>query len=130
MPALGIAGGAIALLVYYAVGSAVLVGYLRSPRSLLRPSLAQWRFRRVLFSDILKVGLVGSVSTVATNLTIGVTTALVGGFGTAAIAGYGTLPGSNTCWCRWCLAWVRRWWPWSAPALGPGNANAPCTPPG
>ena len=90
VPALGIAGGAIALLVYYAVGSAVLVGYLRSPRSLLRPSLAQWRFRRVLFSDILKVGLVGSVSTVATNLTIGVTTALVGGFGTAAIAGYGT----------------------------------------
>eukprot|EP01035_Chromulina_nebulosa_P035868 gene35867-48236_t len=40
--------------------------------------------------DILRVGLVGTVSTVATNLAIGVTTALVGGFGTAAIAGYGT----------------------------------------
>ena len=24
--------------------------------------------------------------------------------------------GLNTCWCRWCLAWVRRWWPWLAPA--------------
>ena len=44
----------------------------------------------MLFKDILRVGLVGTVSTVATNLAIGVTTALVGGFGTAAIAGYGT----------------------------------------
>lgn len=90
VPALGIAGGAIALLAYYAVGSLVLMGYLRSPRSLLRPSLAHLQFRWLLFRDILKVGLVGSVSTVATNLTIGITTALVGGFGTAAIAGYGT----------------------------------------
>jgi Na+-driven multidrug efflux pump len=33
---------------------------------------------------------VGSISAAATNVTIGVTTALVGSFGTAAIAGYGT----------------------------------------
>jgi putative MATE family efflux protein len=90
LPGLGIAGGAIALMAYYAVGSAVLAAYLWSPRSLLRPSLAHIRFRWALFKDILRVGLVGTVSTVATNLAIGVTTALVGGFGTAAIAGYGT----------------------------------------
>jgi putative MATE family efflux protein len=90
LPGLGIAGGAMALLAYYLVGSAVLAAYLWSPRSLLRPSLAHLRLRWFLFKDILRVGLVGMVSTLATNLAIGVTTALVGGFGTAAIAGYGT----------------------------------------
>ncbi|MDW5443540.1 MATE family efflux transporter [Polaromonas sp. SM01] len=90
LPGLGIAGGAIALLAYYLVGSLALAAYLWSPKSLLRPSLAHIRFRWVLFKDILRVGLVGTVSTVATNLAIGITTALVGGFGTAAIAGYGT----------------------------------------
>jgi putative MATE family efflux protein len=90
LPALGIAGGAIALLAYYLVGSLVLAAYLWSPKSLLRPAFAHIRFRWVLFKDILRVGLVGTVSTVATNLAIGITTALVGGFGTAAIAGYGT----------------------------------------
>ena len=47
-----------------------------------------WRW--ALFRDILRVGLVGAISTVATNLVIGIGTALVGHFGTAAIAGYGT----------------------------------------
>jgi Na+-driven multidrug efflux pump len=38
----------------------------------------------------LRIGLVGMIATVATNLTIGVITAFVGRFGSAAIAGYGT----------------------------------------
>ncbi len=90
LPGLGIAGGAIALLLYYLAGSAVLATYLWSPRSLLRPSLRGLQLRWALFADILRVGLVGTVSTVATNLAIGITTALVGAYGTAAIAGYGT----------------------------------------
>lgn len=90
LPGLGIAGGAVALLAYYLAGSLALAAYLWSPKSLLRPSLTHIRFRWLLFKDILRVGLVGTVSTVATNLAIVITTALVGGFGTAAIAGYGT----------------------------------------
>lgn len=90
LPGLGIAGGAIALLLYYLAGSAVLAAYLWSPRSLLRPSLRGLQLRWALFADILRVGLVGTVSTLATNLVIGITTALVGAYGTAAIAGYGT----------------------------------------
>jgi putative MATE family efflux protein len=90
IPGMGIAGGAVALLSYYALGSVALAAYLWSPKSLLRPKLTTLRFRKPLFWDILRVGLVGAVSTVATNLAIGITTALVGGFGTAAIAGYGT----------------------------------------
>jgi putative MATE family efflux protein len=90
VPGFGIAGGAIALLAYYLLGSIALVVYLRSGSSVLRPALTGVRFRWPLFADILRVGLVGTVSTVATNLVIAVSTALVGAFGTAAIAGYGT----------------------------------------
>lgn len=90
LPGFGIAGGAIALLVYYLLGSIALAAYLWSRHSLLRPSLRGLRLRRPLFKDILVVGLTGSISTVATNLTIAISTALVGAFGAAAIAGYGT----------------------------------------
>lgn len=90
VPAFGIAGGAMALLLYYAGSSIAFTLYLRSSRSLLRPSWASTRFQGPLFRDILRVGLVAAISTIATNLTIAVTTALVGGFGPAAIAGFGT----------------------------------------
>ena len=90
LPGLGIAGGALALLAYYLLGSLALVAYLRSRRSLLTLPLRGVQYRWALFRPILAVGLAGAVSTVATNLTIAITTALVGGFGSAAIAGYGT----------------------------------------
>ena len=90
IPGLGIAGGAVALLVYYVGGSIALWLYLRSDRSLLKPVWGQARFQWPLFRDILGVGLVGAVSTVATNLSIGIATALSGHFGPVAIAGYGT----------------------------------------
>jgi putative MATE family efflux protein len=90
IPALGIAGGAVALLTYYLAGSVAFAAYLWSRNSLLRPSIASVRFRWPLFREILRLGLVGAISAAATNATIGIATALVGGFGTAAIAGYGT----------------------------------------
>ncbi len=90
LPALGIAGGAIALLLYYLLGTLALAFYLGSQHSLLKPSLTNVKLRWPLFRDILRIGLLGSISTVATNLSIGVATALAGGFGPAAIAGYGT----------------------------------------
>jgi len=90
VPALGIAGGAIALLLYYLAGTLALAVYLWSQSSLLKPSLVTVKLRWPLFRDILRIGLVGSISTVATNLAIGVATSLAGGFGPAAIAGYGT----------------------------------------
>jgi Na+-driven multidrug efflux pump len=68
----------------------VLASYLWSGKSVLRPAWAGVQYRWALFRDILRVGLLGAVSTVATNLVIGFSTALVGYFGTGAIAGYGT----------------------------------------
>ena len=90
VPALGIAGGAVALLLFYLLGSLALGYYLWSGRSVLRPTLAGLQWRRSLFADILRVGLVGVVSSAATNLAIGIATGLVGNFGSAALAGYGT----------------------------------------
>ncbi|MEJ8825575.1 MATE family efflux transporter [Variovorax humicola] len=90
IPGMGIAGGAIALLLYYLLGTIALVVYLRSSRSLLKLKLTGIRLRWALFRDILRVGLLGSISTLSTNLAIGIATALAGHFGASAIAGYGT----------------------------------------
>ena len=89
-PRLGVVGGALAVVLYYAVGSLVLVAYLRSARSVVRLTFTATRLRWSLFRDILRVGLVAALITVQTNLTIGIATSLVGAFGPAAIAGYGT----------------------------------------
>src|SRR5881397_3630615 len=89
-PRLGIAGGAVAVIVYYAVGSVFLAAYLRGGRSIVRLSFAVARFRWPLFRDILRVGAIAALITIQTNLTIAIATGLVGRFGAAAIAGYGT----------------------------------------
>jgi len=89
-PRLGVAGGAVAVIAYYVVGSIALVAYLRAGRSVVRLSFAAVRFRWPLFRDILRVGAVAALITVQTNLTIAIATGFVGRFGPAAIAGYGT----------------------------------------
>lgn len=86
-PALGVAGGAAAMLSFYAAGSMVLAGYIGTGRSVVRFRLAALRWP--LFHDILKVGAVAAVITVQTNLTIAIATGLVGQSGGTAIAGYG-----------------------------------------
>ncbi len=87
-PRLGVAGGAVAVLLYYAIGSAVFAAYLWSGRSVVRPALRGSGFRWPLFRDILRVGAVAALITVQTNLTIAIATGLVGRFGSGAIAGY------------------------------------------
>jgi MATE family, multidrug efflux pump len=88
-PRLGVAGGAVAVIAYYAIGTLALLAYLRGGRSVVRLSLAEARFRWPLFRDILQVGAVAALITVQTNLTIAIATGFVGRFGPAAIAGYG-----------------------------------------
>ena len=87
-PRLGVQGAAVALVVAFAVGSAVVVGYLASGHGLVRlrvharPSVA-------LFREILRVGLPGALNTVLTNSTVLLLTGIVGQYGTYALAGYG-----------------------------------------
>jgi putative MATE family efflux protein len=89
LPALGIAGGGVALIAYYAAGTVVLAWYILSGRSLVR---LRWsRLRWPLFREILRVGALASVTSVQTNVIIALATALVAGAaGGSAVAGYGT----------------------------------------
>lgn len=88
-PALGIAGGGAALIVYYVTGTLVLGWYVVSGRNIarLRPGRVHWAPIR----EILAIGAVGAVNTVQINLTIAVTMALVAAHaGPGAVAGFGT----------------------------------------
>jgi putative MATE family efflux protein len=89
LPAMGVAGGAISLLAYYGVGTLAFVYYLWSGRAVVTPKLIETRLRWPLFRDILRIGLLASLTSIMTNLTIALTTGVVGAFGPAAIAGYG-----------------------------------------
>ncbi len=89
IPAMGIAGGAWAVVGTTAMTVAVLAWYLLAGRAVVRPVLAPLRWP--LFADILRVGAVGAISTLQTTLTVALTTGLVGiAAGPAAVAGYGT----------------------------------------
>ncbi|HEY4253981.1 MAG TPA: MATE family efflux transporter [Roseomonas sp.] len=89
IPALGVAGGGTALLVYYTGGAAILAWYVLSGRNLVR---FRWvRPQWPIFRDILRIGAVASISSLQTNVTIALATALVAGVaGVDAVAGFGT----------------------------------------
>jgi putative MATE family efflux protein len=87
LPALGVAGGAAANVLFAMVSTIALLVYLRAGRSGLR--LVGVPLRWPLFKDILGVGTLSAISTVQTNLTVALVTGAVGLYGTAAIAGYG-----------------------------------------
>lgn len=89
-PEFGIAGGAVAVIAYYAAGTIVFATYLWSGRSVVRLSFHNTRLRWSLFREILRVGAVAALITVQTNLTIAIAMGFVGRLGPAAIAGYGT----------------------------------------
>src|ERR1700704_46934 len=70
LPRLGIVGGAVAIIAYYAVGSAVFATFLWTGRSVLRPAARPPRLRWAPAYEILRIGLVASLITVTTNLAI------------------------------------------------------------
>jgi putative MATE family efflux protein len=89
IPAMGIAGGGVALALYNLGGTLVLGWYVLSGRNLARLRIAPLAWTRA--REILRVGAVAAVSTVQTNVTIAAITALVGvAAGPAAVAGFGT----------------------------------------
>ena len=89
VPALGITGAGMAVLVTTLVSTLIMGWYLWTGRSVVRPGLS--RLRATHFVDILRVGAVGSINTLMTTAVFVLTIGLVGSVaGTAAIAGYGT----------------------------------------
>jgi putative MATE family efflux protein len=87
MPRLGIAGAGLAYIIAAGCAAAVTGTYIwNSP---LRPARSELRLDPRLFREILRVGLISSVSSVQTVLAAVIVTGLVGRFGAAALAGYG-----------------------------------------
>lgn len=87
-PAMGVAGGAVAMLLYYVGGGAFMAWYLARGRGLLRVRAV--RLRAAPLWNILRVGLVAVLVSLQTHLVVTATTAFVAVGGPAAIAGYGT----------------------------------------
>jgi putative MATE family efflux protein len=87
-PGLGLVGSAIAPLVTGAVASLLLVHAIARGRLGFVPRFRRVRLQPRLFVEILRVGAMGSVSTITATMTAMLVTGLVGRFGTAALAGY------------------------------------------
>ena len=89
LPGMGIAGGGVAVVATTALMAAILAWYILSGNSIVLFRIA--RLKAAFFADILRVGGVGSLSTLQTTLTVALTTGLVGAAaGPDAVAGYGT----------------------------------------
>lgn len=87
VPALGVEGAGVALVVFNVGSLIALAVYLRSTSAPIRLRIAP--LERRLFADILRVGIVSAIGALVMNLTVVVVTGLVGQFGRDAIAGYG-----------------------------------------
>lgn len=88
-PQLGIAGGAVSVIVVSALNCMILLWRLTQGRVTVPLRRAALRLRPDLFADILRVGALASLSPIFVVLTIGLLNSVMGNFGTAAIAGYG-----------------------------------------
>jgi putative MATE family efflux protein len=85
---LGLVGCAIAPLLTTAVSALLMARALLRGRRSFASSFGGFRLQPRLFGEILRVGAMGSVTTITATLTAMLVTGLVAGFGTAALAGY------------------------------------------
>jgi putative MATE family efflux protein len=88
IPRMGSAGAAWSLIVPFAIGSLVMIVYLRSPAAPLKLDFRGVSLRRELFNDILKVGVPSIINMVIMNMSIVVLTGIAGQFGPSAAIGY------------------------------------------
>jgi putative MATE family efflux protein len=90
LPRFGIVGGAVAVVSFYVIGSAVFAAFIWSGRGVLQPPMCPPRLKWAPLREIFRVGAVSSLISVTTNVSIATATGFVGVYGPAAVAGYGT----------------------------------------
>jgi putative MATE family efflux protein len=88
-PRLGVPGAAVSAIFSAGVITTLLLWPLMFRNLVVKLRIAALRLQKDLFRDILRVGLLASVSPVLSVLTIVCITSLVSRFGPAALAGYG-----------------------------------------
>ena len=86
---LGASGGAVALLVYYGLGTLAYAAWLWGRFGILKPSFRLPKLSLAPALAILRVGGMSSVVSATTNLTLAIVTAYVAVGGVEALAGYG-----------------------------------------
>ncbi len=125
LPRLGIVGGGIAVVGYYAVGAVIFAGYLWSGRGVLHPSAKPPALSAGAAWVILKVGAISAVVSASTNITIAARLASSASRGQRRWPGTEPAPASNIFSFRSCSVWARRWRRWSerrsVPATCPGR---------
>jgi putative MATE family efflux protein len=89
IPAMGMRGAALAVIVYYALITAMYVVYLRSAKSIIRLRRQDFVPAHANFAAILKLGGVSSLLAVQSHITALMITGLAGSFGTVVLAGFG-----------------------------------------
>jgi putative MATE family efflux protein len=89
IPAMGVAGGGVAMILFYIFGTAAMAWYILSGRCSVH---FRWsRLSREAMARILGVGAISSITSVQTNVTIGGATAIVASAASVGgVAGYGT----------------------------------------
>jgi Na+-driven multidrug efflux pump len=88
-PGLGPSGGAVAMLVYYGLGTLAYAAYLWGWFGVLKPSFRLPRLSLAPAFAVLRVGGMSAVVSATTNLTLAIVTAYVAMGGVEALAGYG-----------------------------------------
>jgi len=88
IPALGPAGAGWGLIIPFAIGSVVMICYLRSSAAIVRLNFRGVTTRLELFVDILKVGVPGLMNTAITNLSVVMLTGIAGQLGRETAIGY------------------------------------------
>jgi len=88
-PQFGMRGVAAGQLTAFALGATFLSWYLISGRSRLTLDISNFRVRRGMLVDILKVGAIACLSPLQSVMTILIFTKILASFGTEMLAGYG-----------------------------------------
>jgi Na+-driven multidrug efflux pump len=86
---LGPSGGAVAMLVYYGLGTLAYTAYLWGGFGVLKPSFRIPRLSLAPALALLRIGGMSAVVSATTNLTLAIVTAYVAMGGVEALAGYG-----------------------------------------
>jgi putative MATE family efflux protein len=88
-PQLGLSGIATGTLTAFSVSILIMGAYLMSGNSRVHLTLKGFAFRREMFADILKVGLLSAFSPLQGVVTMTILTSMLARFGNEVLAGYG-----------------------------------------
>ncbi|MDQ7970420.1 MAG: MATE family efflux transporter [Oxalicibacterium faecigallinarum] len=89
IPAMGVAGGALAILIFNVLGTIAMAWYILAGRCIVKFKPVTLSMRHI--GEILRIGAISSIMAIQTNIVIAVATAMVASIASVgAVAGFGT----------------------------------------